>query len=260
MTSSPLPKALIVALALAASATLIACGGDDDGDDGGAASAVREGNEELLTSAGFTKAVDAMEGEAGADAPLLRVQINLAGAEFQVREGDQAGGFIYTGGELAPIEIEVLGSASLEGQDFPLSQVDPAAIDKIVEGVKAESGLDDVVLTNLLLEKQAKGGEQAKGGGLKWVINATGGGRTDLVFNADLDGSNVTSVTAADTKANEKKAKEGTEETETEKLPPLEGAGKLPKPTESQKKQIAECVERAEGDPEELAKCGEIAQ
>ena len=240
MPSAPLLRGLIVALTLAASTALIACGGDDDGDDGGgAASAVREGNEELLTSDGFAKAVDAMEDEAGADAPLLRVQVNLAGAEFQVREGDDAGGFIFTAGELAPIQVEILGNAKLEGNDFPLSVVDPAAIDKIVEGVKTESGFDDVALTNLLLEKQS-------GGGLKWVINASGGGRTDLAFNADSDGSNVTPVTAAATKANETKAIEGTE--------------KLSKPTQAQTKQIAECVERAEGDPEELAKCGAITQ
>jgi hypothetical protein len=244
MLSVPLLKGLIVALTLAASAGLIACGGDDDGDDGGAGSAVREGNEELLTSDGFAEAVDAMEGEAGSDAPLLRVQVNLAGAEFQVREGDDAGGFIFTAGELAPIQVEILGNAKLEGNDFPLSVVDPAAIDKIVEGVKTESGFDDVALTNLLLEKQS-------GGGLKWVINASGGGRTDLAFNADSDGSNVTPVTAAATKANETKAIE---------TKAIEGAENLPKPTEAQTKQIAECVERAEGDPEELAKCGAIAQ
>ncbi|MBM3667196.1 MAG: hypothetical protein FJW90_06885 [Actinobacteria bacterium] len=172
--------ALCAALAL----VLSACGGDDSG--GGPSF---QGNEDLFTSAGFGEAVDAVSGEAGADAPILRVQVTEGGAEFQLRDGEAATGFIYTGGELKPVEVEIIGGGTLEGLDFPLTEVDPAAIDKITSGVVEASGIDDIEVTVMTLEKQALDGQ------LRWVINAEGGGRTGLVFNADPDGSNVTSPT-----------------------------------------------------------------
>lgn len=41
----------------------------------------------------------------------------------------------------------------------------------------------------------------------------------------------------------------------TETVP---GIGVIPKPTDEQKQQIAKCVEKAGGDPNKLAKCGQI--
>src|SRR4029077_2505894 len=71
--------------------------------------------------------------------------------------------------------------------DFPLSEVDPAAINKIVSGVKEKSGVNDLNVTVMTLAKSPVDGL------LKWVINAEGGGRTGLVYNAEPDGSNVAS-------------------------------------------------------------------
>ena len=81
----------------------------------------------------------------------------------------------------------MIGPGSLEGQDFPLSEIDPAAIDKIVSGVKQQAGVNDLKVTVMTLEKSTVDGQ------LKWTINAEGGGRTGLVYNAEPDGSNVTS-------------------------------------------------------------------
>jgi hypothetical protein len=174
------------ALALAAAAVLAACG--DDGDSGGPST---EGNEELFTTAGFTKAVDAVSEEVGDDAPILQVQITQAGADFKLRDGDGATGFIYSGGELHDEEVDVVGPGTLEGQDFPLTEVDPAAIDVIASGVRDQSGFPDVKVAVMTLEKSPVDGE------LKWVVNAEGGGRPGLVYNADPDGSNLTSPTGS---------------------------------------------------------------
>jgi hypothetical protein len=179
-----MPRLASLLAALCAALALGACGDDDSG---GAPSL--EGNEDLFTSSGFGEAVDAVSGEAGADAPILRVQVTEGGAEFQLRDGEAATGFIYTGGELEPVEVEIIGGGTIEGLDFPLTEVDPAAIDKITSGVTDASGIDDIEVTVMTLEKQALDGQ------LRWVINAEGGGRTGLVFNADPDGSNVTSPT-----------------------------------------------------------------
>jgi hypothetical protein len=170
---------LTIGAALSAVA-LAACGGSSD-------SVSNEGNEELFTTEGFEKAYDAVKDEAGENAQALEVQITEGGASFKLRNGEQATGFIYTGGELHDVKVNVIGIGSLEGLDYPFSEVDPAAIDKIVSGVKEKAGVPDVKVTVMTLAKSPVDGT------LKWTINAEGGGRTGLVYNAEPDGSNVTS-------------------------------------------------------------------
>jgi hypothetical protein len=170
-----------LAIGLAVSAlALAACGGSDGGTS-------TNGNDELFTTAGFQKAHDAVKDKAGENAQVLQVQITAGGADFKLRNGEQATGFVYTGGDLHDEKVDVIGPGSLEGQDFPFSEIDPAAINKIVSGVKSASGASDIKLTVMTLEKSAVDGK------LKWTINAEGGGRTGLVYNAEPDGSNVTS-------------------------------------------------------------------
>jgi hypothetical protein len=171
---------LCIGLAVGALA-LAACGGSSSGGTS------TNGNDELFTTAGFQKAYDAVKDKAGENAKVLQVQVTAGGADFKLRNGEQATGFVYTGGDLHDEKVDVIGPGSLEGQDFPFSEVDPAAIDKIASGVKSESGVSDVKLTVMTLEKSAVDGK------LKWTINAEGGGRTGLVYNAEPDGSNVSS-------------------------------------------------------------------
>jgi hypothetical protein len=170
---------LIVGAALGALA-LFGCGGS-----GGGVS--NEGNEDLFTTSGFQKAFDAVRGEAGENAQALQAQITEGGADFKLRNGEQATGFVYTGGDLHDEKVDVIGPGSLEGQDFPFSEIDPAAIDRIVSGVKEKAGVSDLRVTVMTLEKSSVDGQ------LKWTINAEGGGRSGLVYNAEPDGSNVTS-------------------------------------------------------------------
>jgi hypothetical protein len=171
-----------LAIGLAVSAlALAACGGSSDGG------VSTSGNADLFTSAGFQKAYDAVKDKAGENAQVLQVQITAGGADFKLRNGEQATGFVYTGGDLHDEKVDVIGPGSLEGQDFPYSEVDPAAIDKIVSGVKSESGVNDLKVTVMTLERSSVDGK------LKWAINAEGGGRAGLVYNAEPDGSNVTS-------------------------------------------------------------------
>jgi hypothetical protein len=170
---------VIIGAALSAVA-LAACGGSSD-------SVSNEGNSELFTTAGFQKAYDAVKDKAGENAQALQVQITEGGADFKLRNGEQATGFVYTGGAIHDEKVDVIGPGSLEGQDFPFSEIDPAAIDKIVSGVKEKAGVTDLKVTVMTLEKSQIDGN------LKWTINAEGGGRTGLVYNAEPDGSNVTS-------------------------------------------------------------------
>ena len=202
---------LTIGLALSALA-LAACGSSD--------SVSNEGNEDLFTTAGFQKAYDAVTEKAGENAQALQVQITGGGADFKLRNGEQATGFVYTGGDLHDEKVEVIGPGSLEGQDFPFSEVDPAAIDKIVSGVKQKAGVSDLKVTVMTLEKSAVDGK------LKWTVNAEGGGRTGLVYNADPDGSNVTSPLGASAGA----------------------SGKSPQ-------EIADCVQKAGADVTKIQAC-----
>jgi hypothetical protein len=148
------------------------------------------GNQDLFTTAGFQKAYDAVKEKAGENAQVLQLQITEGGADFKLRNGEQATGFVYTGGDVHDEQVQVIGPGSLEGQDFPLSAVDPAAIDKVVSGVKSASGVNDLKVNVMTLEKSSVDGT------LGWAINAEGGGRTGLVYKAEPDGSNVTNPVA----------------------------------------------------------------
>ncbi len=153
---------LLTLLCLVAALGLAACGDDDGGGDPTAENAT------LFATPGFTEAYDAVTEKAGDQAPLLEVQITAGGAEFTIRSGEQATGFVYTQGELHDQEVDVIGPGSLEGQDFPISVVDPAAIDKIVDGVKAESNVSDLEVTVMTLDKSAVDGQP------RWTVNARG--------------------------------------------------------------------------------------
>jgi hypothetical protein len=172
---------LTIGAALSAVA-LAACGGS-----GGSVS--NEGNSDLFTSAGFQKAYDAVTDEAGENVQALETQITDGGATFKLRNGEQATGFIYTGGELHDVKVDVIGTGSLEGQDYPFSEVDPEAIDKIISGIKQQAGVPDLKVTVMTLAQSQVDGQ------LQWTMNAEGGGRTGLVYTAEPDGSNITSPT-----------------------------------------------------------------
>ena len=187
------------------------------------------GNSDLFTSAGFQKANDAVTDKAGENAQALQVQITEGGADFKLRSGEQATGFVYTGGDLHDEKVDVIGPGSLEGQDFPYSEIDPAAIDKIVSGIKEQAGVSDLKVTVMTLEKSAVDGQ------LKWTINAEGGGRTGLVYNAEPDGSNVTSP-----------------------LGDIAGSGTTSTPTAPNGKtpqEIANCVQKAGTDITKIQAC-----
>jgi hypothetical protein len=219
---------------VAASLALAACGGDD-GDDG----VSTDGNDEVLTSSGFQEAIDAVAEEEGDDAPIFDIQLTGGGgAEFTIVDGEQLAGQVYTGGELESREVDVIGPGTLEGTDFPLSEVDSAAIDRIIEGVRSESGIDDVEITVMKLSKQNPGSD----GELQWQINAEGDGRTGLVYTAEPDGSNVSSplgdIAGGDAG--------GSDAPEPETSAPA---------TPEEAQEVAECIQEAAGDVEAVRAC-----
>jgi hypothetical protein len=227
---------LTIGLAVSALA-LAACGSSSGGTS-------TSGNDELFTSAGFQKAYNAVKDKAGGK-PALQVQITQGGADFKLRDGEKATGFVYTGGDLHDEQVEVIGPGSLNGQDFPFSEIDPAAIDKIVSGVKSVSGIDGIKVTVMTLEKSAVDGQ------LKWTINAEGGGRTGLVYNADPDGSNVTSPLGTGIIG------KGTATSPPTTTPTTGGAGGVTTPNGKTPQEIVQCIQQAAGDPNKIAACSQ---
>lgn len=229
-------KALACGLATVALTGLAACGGSGGGTS-------TNGNDDLFTTAGFQKAYDAVKEKAG-DKPALQVQITQGGADFKLRDGEQATGFVYTGGSLHDEQVDVVGPGSLNGQDFPFSEIDPAAIDKIVSGVKSQSGISDIKVTVMTLEKSPVDGQ------LKWTINAEGGGRTGLVYNADPDGSNVTSPLGGVAGA-------GTGTTSTSGGTSTSAGGGAVTPSGKTAAEIAQCVQQAGTDVAKIQACSQ---
>jgi hypothetical protein len=173
------------------------------------------------------------------------VQVTAGGADFKLRNGEQATGFVYTGGDLHDETVDVIGPGSLEGQDFPFAEIDPAAIDKISQGVKDEAGVSDLKITVMTLEKSAVDGQ------LKWVINAEGGGRTGLVYNAEPDGSNVTSPLGDI-------AGGGTDTTATTGTTSTGGSsGGVTAPNGKTPQEIADCIQQAGTDIAKIQACAQ---
>jgi hypothetical protein len=172
-------------------AGLVACGGDGDSGDGTVAKTgtveAAGGAGGLFSSRGFGEALDAIEAEVGADPGLLEIQVKKGSADFTVRRGERAKGLRYrTRGDVEPFEVEAVGPGTFEGRDFPLSDVDPVAVDEIVAGVREASGVNEFRPTTLTLEKDVAGV-------LRWLIIGTGGGPAGLIYYADPDGSNIQS-------------------------------------------------------------------
>jgi hypothetical protein len=162
--------AILAAMSLGAG--LAACGGDEE-----------VSNEDLLTGSGFETALEAVEDEAGDDADALRVQVTAAGAEFRLLTEDSATAYAYSGGELAEVQVAVI-AGSLEGEEFPLSDVDPEAIDAIADGVGDELGPDGA-LTALTLETAELDGVP------RWTVNVQAPDGAGEVFVAEADGSGL---------------------------------------------------------------------
>ena len=168
---------------LVASVLAIAgCGGSDEDDGGSDGGSSGGGNERLFSSSGFGEALDAAAGSAGDDAQVIAIEVTDRGAEFSLLSDGEGAGLIYTNGQLADSELDVVGGAPGGAGGFPLSEVDAGAVDTMVAGVAAASGASGLEIVAIALEPDERGDP-------RWTITATGDAGETLTYRARADGS-----------------------------------------------------------------------
>ena len=239
------PVAILAALALA----LAGCGGSDDEDESGGGDS-EGGNERLFSSSGFGEALDAAGESAGDDAQVIAIEVTDRGAEFSLLSDGEASGLIYTNGQLADSELDVVGGAPGGADGFPLSDVDAGAVDAMVAGVAQASGVSGLEIVALALEPDESGNP-------RWTITATGGGGETLTYRAAPDGSDLVAADDA-TRGQAGSGGETDEPVAPEPAQPTPGAPGAPSVADAQA--ALECVQAAEGDVEQLQECAKLVQ
>jgi hypothetical protein len=160
---------------------------DDVNKEAGSSDPTRiSGGKSLYQGDNFAKALDKLRSKRGAGAEMLKVVIRPADAEFQIKNGEKADGYRYDAqsGDLTAVKVQIFGSGSLEGSQFSLSRVDPGIAAKLAAAVRKKNPAAHA--TNMALERGLTNRT------LAWTVNAEGGGRTGLVYNARPNGSGFT--------------------------------------------------------------------
>lgn len=159
-------RTLALALALGAGPALLGCGEETP-------------NEDPFTSEGFADGVEAVKEDAGEDAQLVQVQISQGRALFKTREGDSVSVLVYPGDPAEPIGPEAAGVAP-DIESFPVEEIDPDAVDRILTSVGEELG-PQAEVTAMTLQRRPNGE-------LGWTVDALPG---QVTFFADADGSDL---------------------------------------------------------------------
>jgi hypothetical protein len=176
----------IALAAIVAAFALAACGSSGSSSD--RSSSFSSGGGDQFTSAALAKTLDAVKSKAGDTAELLEVQITTGGTDYKIRDGEKATGLHFAPGSGDPqdVQVDIIGTGSLDNSAYPISEVDPAAVDKMVAQAPEVSGASDFKVTVMTL-----GNSFSTSGDIEWTINGEASGRTGLVLNAKPDGSGL---------------------------------------------------------------------
>jgi hypothetical protein len=141
-----------------------------------------EPEQSLYRRANMAAAIRALRHRVGARALLLKVTVFPYAVEWHLRKGERATGYQWFAKrkQLEPIQVNVIGTGSLDDEDFTLRRVSSGVVAKLDARVRDEDA--QYRTTNLVLERVPPDAY------LRWSINAEAEGRSGLVWNADSDG------------------------------------------------------------------------
>ena len=180
-----------------------------------------------FTSAGFASALEKVKAAVGPGQQLTRLFINDVQTQFVVRRGDGIEAFSVRAdtGELSSEvgTVTITGNATIDDFAFALDGVQPSAVDRMLAAARRQSGAGDFEPTVLTLERRIPFGSRR----LEWTINAEGGGRS-LLYRAAANGARVRN--------------EG-------------GAGTPIPPAAQRAKELNDCIQAANNDPERIFAC-----
>jgi hypothetical protein len=204
-------------------------------------------DQSLYKPANLEKAISAVEGKVGAQGGLLELQVLPGQADFTLRNGEKAFGYRWTVSDqsLAPLQINVVGSGSLKGQDFPLSQASPAAMEKIVAAI-AKQGMTPTTMT---LRRQVSDGL------VGWAVTADGSGRTGVAYTADVAGNHVINAEQAATSAASLASQAASQASQAASRASGSSSGSNVNSALAQAQKLQQCVANANGDPNALSLC-----
>jgi hypothetical protein len=141
-----------------------------------------EPEQSLYRRENMAAAIRALRRKAGSRALLLKVTVLPYAVEWHLRKGERATGYQWFAKrkQLEPIQVNVIGTGSLDDEDFTLRRVSADVVAKLDARVRDEDA--QYSTTNLVLERVPPDAY------LRWSINAEAEGRSGLVWNADPDG------------------------------------------------------------------------
>ena len=186
----------------------------------------------LYKSDNFAEALDKLRSKEGNSPGMLKIAVLPASAEFQVRNGEKADGYRYNAktGDLESVKVQIIGSGSIADDDFPLARVKKGITERLAAAVKEKN--PSAHATNMTLEKGLTNGI------LYWSVNAEGGGRTGLVYQARPGGSGFADPVEFSQRLNKTSGPQG---------------GSSPSVPDVQKQ--ADCIRKAGGDAAKIQAC-----
>ncbi len=181
-----------------------------------------------FSTKGFAAALGAVREQAGPGARLTRLFINDVQTQFTVlTNGNKAEAYSVRAdtGEISRQDatITITGNAKLDDFAFGFAAVKPAAVDRIVDAARRDSGKSDFRPSVLSLERRIPFGSRE----LNWILNAQAGAR-NLVYRAGPDGRGLENVG---------------------------GAGSPIPPAAIEAQKLNDCIQAAQNNPDEIFAC-----
>jgi hypothetical protein len=139
-----------------------------------------------LSTGGLAHAMSALREEVGTPPMMLRVLAEPDGIELDVERDGRPVGYRWSDGKLTELQFVVVVGPR-EGV-YPASEVDPAALGRLLQGAKRHDRGRDLEAVNATLERDLIEGK------LAWVLNQQAPNGANLTFRARPSGRGIQQI------------------------------------------------------------------